>query len=62
MKGGIRRRKLDTGAHTTSPLLGWSLCEEVIETSRQIQARLRTVGFVAASSGNRQQEVLRLLH
>ena len=34
MKGGIRRRKLDTGAHTSSPLLGWSLCEEVIETSR----------------------------
>ena len=56
MKGGIRRRKLDAGAHTL-PLLGCSLCAEVLETSRQIQARLRTVGFVAASSANRQRGV-----
>lgn len=33
MKGEIRKRKLDAGAHTL-PLVWWNLCGEVIETSR----------------------------
>lgn len=49
-KGEIRERRLNAVVHIL-PFLGWSLCGEMIETSRWVQRRLRTLGLVLPPLG-----------